>query len=332
MDRGDSRWKDKQEFLEKFSPLPEFTRSFVRYLQDGVRPPANSGVTRKAWDIQQFLVALEKSMKARGNAGPAPTLRTVSNWRRGDIPQERFLIPILDTFFGNDAEYADQRVTLTDLWSSSRRTLRATRTDRLPGGDAPHRDSDSAEPNPTPWHQGWEISDPENACLGLAAIFIHTPERANSSDTFLLQATVSLAEAPDEIEGYAVTFGLRAAHLVLDYRNCQPLKIAECADLQERGGLFDITGPKSSSGLLAGRPLNNETLCTMEVIGDGVPGITLELRSRRRDLDVISDESGRDISAAKARILQTFLQECHRGEADRFVVWGRARLTGRIPP
>jgi hypothetical protein len=64
-------------------------------------------------------------------------------------------------------------------------------------------------PVPTEW---WDLSAAENIGLGLAALLVHPQPKSNAEDGgFPLHLTVSLAQHPDEIEGFGVLLGLRAA-------------------------------------------------------------------------------------------------------------------------
>jgi len=122
---------------------------------------------------------------------------------------------------------------------------------------------------------------------------------------------------------------LRAAHLRLDPSNCQARPIEDDVEhIKERADMFDITSPKPAPvGHLEGRPLTNQRLVTMERTSTAPAKVTVSLRIRHRDRDVIPDDPDHDISAARAKILQAFLQECQVSENDRQIIWGKATLT-----
>ncbi len=180
---------------------------------------------------------------------------------------------------------------------------------------------------PTVSTDQWIVSDANNISMGMAAMYLHPPAPGNDPNTFLLQASLSLAHYKDEIEDLPVRIGLKTAYLTPVYTGCQPSEQPAVEHLTERGGNFDVDGPRDAqSGLLAGKPLEKTTLAVLEYTSGEPPAVRLALRSRRLDLEVVPDDPARDISAARAKVLQRFLQECQVSDSDRHVTWSRARL------
>jgi hypothetical protein len=304
----------------KFPEISCYRAEFHRLTDAGTGHPATAENARVSWDAVSFHTAIAAAAKKRFGREASPNLRTVRNWfdrRKDDIPQERYLEPILDVLFPGNTE---GRGNFRALWQVARQARRAL------GADTDMLDPESA-PAPTEW---WDVTAAENIGLGLAALFVHPQPKSNMEDnSFLLQLSLSLARRPDEIEGLSVILGLRAAHLRLDHANCQPRPTEEGPEhVKERGGVYAVTGP-TVEGYLQGRPLTNGTLVTMERTGvdAGAAKVTVSLRSRHRDLEVVPEDPDQDISAARAKILQLFLQECHVSETDRQIVWARASLT-----
>ncbi len=317
--------------------IPAFTRKFCWHFDRGSRPAVKTpdeqmkaaglfdpqAPTGRSgtppWDAQTFQFALSRAMRLREGSGQPPNIRTIRNWRIDDIPQERFVEPILDVLFGNDETLAAPRQELHELWVMARRALPKSRSNPADssGHDWEFANTESYE---------WEVTSAENYALCLAALYVHPPATSNLLESFLLQVSLSLARCPDEIEGLPVLIGLKQAHLTPNYVNCQPLPPAGTELVSSAGGLFTVNGPRADSGHLAGDALSNTTLAILQLVGKGPVGITLALRSRRSDLDVVPDDPNCSISAAREKILQRFLQECQQEDADRFITWSRAGL------
>jgi hypothetical protein len=245
----------------------------------------------------------------------------VANWRNHDRPTPPSdILPLLESLFGSDQKFDGRRKELKETWE------RAT-------GLVPDETTEPSENcDDVATSAQWEIVDAENLGLGMAAFYVHLPPQSNSPDTFHVQVSLSMAQSPDEIEGFCVLLGLRAAHLEPTYVACQPIGSVDNANIVDRAGLFEVTGPRKSYGHLSGRLLENGTLCILQRTGPELPAITLALRSRRRDLDVVPEDPQVDISAAREKILKVFLQDCHQVDADRFIVWGRATLKRKPAP
>lgn len=174
----------------------------------------------------------------------------------------------------------------------------------------------------------WEIADGHNVRRELAALSIHLPPPTNSPNTFRLPVTLSIGCYPDEIGDLPVQIGLKAAYLVPIMKGCQPAEIPENEHMEESGGTFTVRGPKVR-GVLNGKPLERTTLLTAEFTSDTPSSVTLELRSRKLDLEVVPDDPTRSVSANRLKVLQRFLQECQVADEDRRVIWCRASLCHR---
>ena len=309
---------EMEEFRKNSGKFPSFKKRLLSHVSAGTRPGRKSGAQPVPWDATSLSKALAEVMK------PPPDVRTIRNWlNNNDIPQERFIVPILTVLFGDDPALSDQRTELHDLWRLSRQALR-------PPGQAIQaaQSNNPPEPDPVPpAAEQWQVTDAENIGLGLAALYLHLPPASNDPNSFLLQVSLSLAQSPDEIEGISLRLGLKAAQIVPSWTHCQPVELPDQDHVTEAGGVFTVTGRRDeASGHLVGRPLSNTTLAKMAPTGAGASAVTLALRSRKRDLDVVPDDPDHDISANRAAILKLFLQECQVSDSDRMVTWSRARL------
>ena len=310
---------EKEEVRKNSGEIPPFKQRFLRHISAGTRPGRESGALRVPWDVPSLDKALKEIMKGR-----APSDRTTRKWlNEDDIPQERFVVPILTILFGDDPALAEQRTELHDLWRLSRQALR-------PSGQAIQAAQSNNPPDtnlgPSAAEQ-WQVTDAENIGLGLAALYLHLPPASNDPNSFLLQVSLSLAQRPDEIEGISLRLGLKAAQIVPSWTHCQPVELPDQDHVTEAGGVFTVTGPRDeASGHLVGRPLSNTTLAKVAPTGVGASAVTLTLRSRKRDLDVVADDPDHNISINRAAILKLFLQECQVSDSDRMVTWSRARL------
>ncbi len=304
--------------------IPVFTTRFLAHIRGGTRPGQAPGARKVPWDAPTLSVALVPAMADRRGVQKAPDVRTIRNWlANNDIPQERFIVPILTVLFGDDPALVELRTELHELWQLSRQALR-------PSGQA----AKAALSNKPLDHESltaaaeqWQVTEAENIGLGLAALYLHLPPASNDPNSFLLQVSLSLAQSPDEIEGISLRFRLKAARIEPSWTHCQPVEGMELEHVTAGAGVFTVTGPRDAeSGHLVGDPLSNTTLARIAPTGGGLPEVTLALRSRKRDLDVVPDDPDHDISNNRAKILQLFLQECQVSDSERMVTWSRARL------
>jgi hypothetical protein len=312
------RESEKEEPRKNSGKFPSFKQRFLSHISAGTRPGRKTGAQPVPWDAASLSKTLAEIMK-----GSAPDIRTVRNWvNNNDIPQERFVVPILTILFGDDPALAEQRTELHDLWRLSQQAKR-------PPGQAAQAALSNNPPDPdlvAPAAEQWQVTDVENIGLGLAALYLHLPA-SNDPNSFLLHVSLSLAQFPDEIEGISLRLGLKAAQIVPGWTHCQPVELMDQDHVTEAGGVFTVTGPRDeASGHLVGRPLSNTTLARIAPTGADLPEVTLALRSRKRDLDVVADDPDHDISINRAAILKLFLQECQVSDTDRMVTWSRARL------
>ena len=295
-----------------------FQDCFQRHLRAGTRPGVPPDRPAIRWTPATFQPALAAALKTQGDQSP-PTRRAVSNWfTQGPLPRERFIEPILDVLFGGEAGQAPERVELLYLWQAARAA-----------GQAVEADAEDEAPAQPPAFERWSVTS-SNTGPGLADLRIQMPPDGNDPNTFLLQVTLSLARWPDEIEGLCVQFGLRNVHLAPVWTHCQPSGLPKLDHVEERGGVFHVTGPRPEpDSLLEGRPLEGTTLATMERTSAAPAAVTLVLRGRRHDLEVVAED---DISTNKEAILRLFLQECQIEDETRFVTWGTATLTEKPAP
>ncbi len=310
---------EKEEFRRNSGKFPSFKQRFLSHVNAGTRPGRKSGALSVPWDAPSLDKALKEIMKGR-----APSDRTIRNWlKNDDIPRECFVVPILTILFGDDPALADDRTALHDLWRLSQQAPRSSgqATQAAPSNNPP-------DPDPVPLAaEQWQVTDAKNIGLGLAALYQHLPAGSNDPSSFLLQVSLSLAQRPDEIEGISLRFGLKAAWIEPTWTHCHPVELMDVDHVTEGGGVFTVTGPRDeASDHLVGRPLSYATLAKMAPTGGGLPAVILALRSRKRDLDVVPDDSEHDISNNRAKILQVFLQDCLVSDADRMVTWSRSRL------
>jgi hypothetical protein len=271
------------------------------------------GVRGRKWDPKEFAQAC------------GITERAERYWRSGEkLPDDTNIIE--SVLFG-DTEARSDRLELREAFDRDR-------WQRRQSGTYLRADlsSSEAEPKleglePPAVAVQWEIADQENIGLGLAYLLVHKPPSSNWADTFLLQVSLSMTQWADEIGNFGVRFGLRAAHLMPAYTNCQPAQLGEVDHIEERGGMFAVTGPRADpSDLLDGKPLIHTTLATMERTNDAPAEVKMSLRSRKRDLDVVPEDPNLDISPTKEAMLRTFLQECQIEDESRFVTWGCCTL------
>jgi hypothetical protein len=303
---------------DRVSEISRFKAEFHRLIDAGSGNMHTSEGSPLRWDAVSFDRAVAAAARRHGAGAASPTLRTIRNWldrKKDELPRERFIEPILDVLFSKSPS---GRRDFRALWEAARQARRAS------GADGNILD---AEPGP-PSVDGWEVAETENIGRGLASLNVHRPPKTNAEDnSFPLHLSLYLAQLSDEIEGISVLLGLRAAHLTLDHVNCQPRPIDDEPEfIRESGGVYAVTGPFVGDHL-QGRPLANSKLVTMERTRDGAASVTVSLRSRHRDLEVIFDDPDRDVSATREKIMQVFLQECHVSESERQIVWSRATLT-----
>ncbi len=313
------RESEKEEPRKNSGKFPPFKQRFLDHVNAGTRPGRKSGAQPVPWDATSLSKALAVVMK-----GAAPDVRTVRNWlNSNDIPQERFIVPLLTVLFGDDPALVEQRTELHELWQLSRQAQRP------PGQVAKAALSNKPldHESLTAAAEQWQVTEAENIGLGLAAMYLHLPPASNDPNSFLLQVSLSLAQRPDEIEGISLRLGLKSAQIVPSWTHCQPVELLDQDHVIEAGGVFTVIGPRDeASGHLVGRPLSTTTLAKIAPTGAGLPEVTLALRSRKRDLDVVPDDPDHDISINRAAILKLFLQECQVSDSDRMVTWSRARL------
>ncbi len=309
---------EKEEIRKNSGKFPPFKQRFLQHVNAGTRPDRKAGAQTVPWDAASLSKALAVVMK-----GTAPDVRTIRNWlNNNDIPQERFIVPILTILFGDDPALAEQRTELQDSWRLSRQAPRpsAPATQSMQSNHPP-------DPDPVPpAAEQWKLTDAENIGLGLAALYLHLPA-TNDANNFLLQVSLSFARRPDEIEGVSVRCGLKTARIVPSWTHCQPVEWMEQDHVTEAAGEITVNGPRDeASGPLVGRTLSNSALIRVAPTGGGLPAVTLSLRSLKRNLEVVPDDPAQDISNNRAKFLQLFLQECQVSESARMVTWSRSRL------
>ena len=183
---------------------------------------------------------------------------------------------------------------------------------------------------PSPSTNDWIVADATHMSQGLAALLIHPPPPSNDPNTFQLRVSLSLALYPDEIDDQPILLGLKQAQIVPVHTACVPAERPPFPDLLKPSAANDtVLGPKSREGLLDGTVLDNALLATMTYGRTDLPAVTLELHSRRSDLEVLQDDETRAISANKQKAVQLFLQNCLIENQQRRVVWSQARLQKR---
>ena len=303
------------------SEVLAFRQRFRWHIISGTRPDRSGNDSHVPWTVATLRTALQSVMSGPDGKCSMPTERAVREWINAPVvPRQLYIRPVLDVLFGRVEALADQRQELHDLWQVARQVSQGLRGDRKDDLD------DITPPVST---ELWEIADPENISLGLAALYLHPPpSRPNQpTNSFPLHVTLSLSQLPDEIEGFAVRLGLKAASLVPFMKHCQLMELNEVDNIREGGGSFAVLGPRDDmTHTLAGRPLENTAIATVQYTTGAPPKIKMELQSRRRDLEVTPEDGSCDISAAREKILQVFLQECLVSDADRRVTWGRTTL------
>ncbi len=184
--------------------------------------------------------------------------------------------------------------------------------------------------DPSPSTNDWIVADATHLSQGLAALLIHPPPPSNDPNTFQLRVSLSLALYPDEIEDQPIILGLKQAQIVPVFAACVPAERPAFPDLLKPSGLNDtVLGPRSQEGLLDGVVLDNALLAHMNPTDDKPPRVTLELHSRKSDLEVLQDDESRAISPNKQKAVQLFLQDCLIESRQGRVVWSRARLERR---
>lgn len=176
----------------------------------------------------------------------------------------------------------------------------------------------------------WIVADATHVSQGLAALLIHPPPPSNDPNTFQLRVSLSLAVYPDEIDDQPILLGLKQAQIVPVYTACVPAERPAFPDRLKPSGLNDtVLGPRSPENLLDGVVLDNALLASMNYGRGDQPTVTLELHSRRSDLEVLQDDATRAISTNKQRAVQLLLQTCLIENKQGRVVWSHGRLQRR---
>jgi hypothetical protein len=304
---------------ETSAKLSTFRRKFLAHLNAGTRPYPPDDLPCPAWTPTTLIAAMRRRLGAKT---PSPV--AVRRWFRDDVvPRELYIDAILDALFGDDPNLAAERKLFHALWQAAR-----VETQRGGTGD----DDEPHDIDPSPSTEDWIVSDATHLSQGLAALLIHPPPPANDPNTFQLRVSLSLALYPDEIDDQPILLGLKQAQIVPRYTACVPAERHPFPDILRPSGLNDtVLGPKSIEGLLDGIALDNATLATMNPTGNTLPKITLELQSRRSDLEVLQDDESRAISPNKHKAVQLFLQSCLIETTQGRVVWSHAELRRRGP-
>lgn len=301
-----------------------FSEWFAQVWERQVGPPVD-GRRRLHLDEKAFLKAMSACMTRLKVAGGVPDPRTLDNWRRGvSVPRESFVEPLLDTLLGDDAE----RERGQELWRAAENAKNRSSTEKR----RPSTGGRSAIVDDTPGESDWRAENTEPLQVGLAELFVHSPPRGgNTPLEFPLQISLSFAECPDEVED--VTLALTEATLIPTWQGCRPSLGSRLGEgdnnhphMQFGGGVWRIAGPRLASNHLQGEPLGSDALCTMQCDGEAGDSLTLTLRSGKRALVVVPDQSNVDAAVVKQRVLQALLQKCMPSDREGIVVWGRATL------
>lgn len=297
--------------------LPSFREKFRSHLDAGTRPWQSDELPRPRWTAATLIVAMTPRLGIH-----APSAVAVRKWLRDDVvPRQLYIDAILDAFFGDDPSLANKRREFHASWEAARVE---TQRGRAEEDDNVHDIVASASTN------DWIVADATHLSQGLAALLIHPPPPSNDPNTFQLRVSLSLALYPDEIDDQPILLGLKHAQIVPVYTACVPAERPAFPDLLKPSGLNDtVLGPRSPEKLLEGVVLDNALLASMNYGRGDQPAVTLELHSRRSDLEVLQDDATRAISANKQRAVQLFLQTCLIENKQGRVVWSHARLQRR---
>jgi len=311
--------RKSSELSESAPKLPWFREKFRWHLDHGTRPGRPADAIPAAWTAPRLTDALTPHL---GTA--TPSVVAVRKWFRGGVvPRELYIDAILAVLFGDDPSLASEKRTFRELWAAARVESQ--------GGKTSDDEDTKHDIVPSRSTDQWTVTDANNISLGLAALYLHPPEASNDPNTFLLQASLSLAQMDDEIEDLPVRLGLKAAQLVPTWTDCQPAETPELEHVEEKGGAFVVKGTnRSPEGHLTGKLLDRTTLASVEYRTNEPPSVRLDLRSRKLDLDVVPDDANRSLSNNRAKILQRFLQECQVSDQDRWVTWGTATLKRKL--
>ena len=297
--------------------LPTFRGKFRTHLDAGTRPFQSDEVPPPRWTVPALIAAMRPRLGAN-----TPSAVAVRKWFRDDVvPRQLYIDAILDAFFGDDPRLVPERALFVALWQAARAETQRGRTD---DDDEVHAIA------PTPSTNDWIVADATHLSQGLAALLIHPPPPSNDPNTFQLRVSLSLALYPDEIDDQPILLGLKQAQIVPVYTACVPAERPAFPELLKVSGANDaVLGPKSQQGLLDGVVLDNALLATLNYGRADLPAVTLELHSRKSDLEVLQDDDTRAISANKQRAVQLFLQDCLIENRQGRVVWSQARLERR---
>lgn len=297
--------------------LPSFRQKFRTHLDAGTRPFQSDELPRPRWTVTALITAMKPRLGAN-----APSPVAVRKWFGNDVvPRELYIEAILDAFFADDPRHAGDRTEFHALWQAARAE---TQRGRAEDDDEVHAIGPSASSNDR------IVADANHLSQGLAALLIHPPPPSNDPNTFQLRVSLSLALYPDEIDDQPILLGLKQAQIVPVHTACVPAERPAFPDLLKPSAANDtVLGPKSPEGLLDGTVLDNALLATMTYGRTDLPSVTLELHSRKSDLEVLQDDATRAISPNKQKAVQLFLQDCLIENKQGRVVWSQARLQKR---
>ncbi|GEM_PF-1767807 len=181
------------------------------------------------------------------------TANAIANWRnQATLHPPDNIIPLLNTFYGDDTRYAVQRLAMLRLWRQAR------------GYDI----DDAPLPPPvlTPTH-----SESFQGPVELVDLRAH-PVPANDGTVRL---NASLTISPDDsvaFQGRAVSIGLTEALLTLQSANWQPAHLSMIGEKPHDNVTriapgSRITGPRDALGRLNGQPLGEEPVAIIERVG-----------------------------------------------------------------
>lgn len=304
----------------------DFTSAFVGHLEEGTRP----GGAARVWTNKAFALAIP-NLGELENA-----VRNVGNWRRGTIPLERYIEPILTAFFGEDMENSERRA-LKELWEAAQRRPSSPLQNEAAEPDELPAEETRNEPDQPTTASDWQVDDPVITRPGLAHLRLHPPPRSNAPETWLAQVSLSFGRTRFRVDRLTVDAGLKTATLAETCARCGPAQescLGEATDhpnLAYRGGVWTVLGPVKD-GTLDRNSLGRESLFTIEQTQDGPPAVSLTLSSLDTDIAFAIADPGQQLSADQEAILKRFLQLCHLNGDETEVVWATAGMCRKAAP